>query len=73
MAGLYVGALVVALLQYLRFRERRLLALMALLTLLAMAHLRGLSWAWANALHIGAGIAALALVFVLSPRASRHP
>lgn len=71
MAALYVGALVVAGVQFLRAREPRLLPLMALLGLLAAAHARGTPPRWAMAFHVGAGLTSLALVFVLSRNPSR--
>jgi hypothetical protein len=73
MTALYVGALAVALVQYLRSHERRLIVLMALLALLAAAHAGDVDPAWAKGFHVGAGLTALALVFILSPRPARHP
>ena len=70
-AALYASALVVAGVQFLRVRERRLLPVMALLGLLAAAHARGMPERWAKAFHIGAGLTSLVVVFVLTPRASR--
>lgn len=67
-AGLYVGALVVATLQYLRFREPRLLPLVGLLAMLAGGHARAVPPDWAIACHIGAGMTAIVLVFAVSPR-----
>ena len=69
--ALYLGALVVAGLQFLRTREGRLLPLMALLGLLAAAHARGMPHPWAIGFHVAAGLVSLVLVFALTPRAGR--
>jgi hypothetical protein len=68
--GVYVGALVVATLQLLRHRERRLFLLVALLAFLSLAHARDLPDPWSTVGHWGAGLSALGLAFVLVPR---HP
>ena len=60
----YVAATVVALLQYLRMRDRRLLPLVALFALLAVAHIRG-EWFAARPWHYLAGLAGLVLVAVI--------
>jgi hypothetical protein len=62
-----VAATVVTLLQWLRVRERRLLPLLALFALLAVAHSRG-DWYAARPWHIAAGAAGLVLLAMLSPR-----
>ncbi|HET7292722.1 MAG TPA: hypothetical protein VFM88_09865 [Vicinamibacteria bacterium] len=65
----YVAAAVVALLQFLRTRERRLLPLLLGLTLLAVAHHQA-DWFAARPWHVGAGLALLVGVFGLPPRAA---
>jgi len=72
MAGFFVAATVVTLLQFLRIRERRLLPLMALFLLLALAHSRGAGDPWGRRFHLASGMAGLALLAVLSPRAQRR-
>jgi hypothetical protein len=67
-AGLYVGALAVALVQVLRNRDLRLLPVLALLAFLAAAHARGIPGRVAWACHVAAGVSALVVVFALSPR-----
>jgi len=61
----YVAATVVTLVQYLRVRERRLLALMALFALLALGHFRGEWDPWGRAFHFAAGGAGLLLLVLL--------
>jgi hypothetical protein len=73
MAGLYVATLAVALVQYVRTRERRLLLLMAWLALVAAGYARGLASRWADVFHVCAALAALGLVFLLAPRPLRRP
>jgi hypothetical protein len=68
MVGLFVGATVVTLIQYLRHRQRRMLPLLALFVLLAAAHSRQAWDPWGARLHIAAGAAGLALLPMLSPR-----
>ena len=70
-AALYVGALVVAGVQFLRAREPRLIPVIGLLGLLAAAHARGMPERWAMAFHVAAGLASLVLVFAVAPRAGR--
>ena len=65
--GFYVAATVVALLQFLRLRDRRLLPLVLGLALLAVAHHQA-DWLSARPWHIGAGLALLASLATLSPR-----
>jgi hypothetical protein len=66
LAGFFVAATVVTLLQFVRLREKRLLPLLALFTCLAVAHSRG-DWFAARPWHIAAGLAGLALLVVLTP------
>jgi hypothetical protein len=69
MAGLFVAAAVVSLLQYLRLREPRLLPLVALFALLAAGVTRG-SWeTWGRRSYYGALGAGLVLMLMLSRRA----
>jgi hypothetical protein len=71
MVGFFVAATVVTLVQYVRVRERRLLPLLALFVLLALAHSREPSDPWGRRFHLAAGTAGLALLALLSPRAPR--
>lgn len=64
----YVAATVVTLLQWLRVRERRLLALLALFVCLMLAHHQA-DWFAARPYHFAAGACGLTLLVVLSPRA----
>jgi len=68
MVGFYVAATVVTLLQYLRLRQKKLLPLLVLFTLLAVAHARGEWDTWGRRAHFGAGAAGLVLLVMLSPR-----
>ena len=72
MAGFFVAATVVTLLQYLRLREWRLLPLLTLFVLLALAHSRETGDPWARRFHFAAGGAGLALLAALSPRPQRR-
>jgi hypothetical protein len=65
----YVAATIVTLLQWLRVRERRLLALLALFVCLMLAHHQA-DWLAARPYHLAAGACGLALLVLLSPR---HP
>jgi hypothetical protein len=69
LTAFFVAAAAVTLVQWLRVRERRLLPLLALFALLAVAHHQR-DWAVARAYHFAAGAAGLVLLFMLSPR---HP
>jgi hypothetical protein len=71
--GVYVGVLVVALLQYLRVRDRRLLPLLVLFALLSAANMRGLSEYWAKIWHLGAGAAGFVVVLLACPRPPARP
>jgi hypothetical protein len=68
----YVAATVAALVQWLRLRQARLLPLLAMFALLALAHFQG-DWQVARAYHTAAGVAGLALLVVLSPRPPARP
>jgi hypothetical protein len=68
-AGIYVGVLVVALLRFVRTRERRLLPVLALFALLAAAQVCEPYSRWRAFWHLAAGGAGLAVVFTLAP----HP
>jgi len=61
---------VVALVQWLRLRERRLLVLLALFACLAVAHHQP-DWYAARPYHFAAGAAGLALVVMPAPRPLR--
>jgi hypothetical protein len=65
--GFYVAAAVVALLQYIRVRDHRLLPLMAMFALLAAAHDQA-DWFVARRLHIAAGACGLLLIGLLGWR-----
>ena len=69
--GFYVAATVVALLQFLRLRERRLLPFLLGLALLAVAHHQE-DWFAARPWHIGAGLALLTTLLTWSPRGPRR-
>jgi len=68
--GLFIAATVVALLQYLRLRDRRLLPLVAMLAFQAQALSREWYDVWRDVFQVGVCAAGLLLVWVLSPR---HP
>jgi hypothetical protein len=72
MVGFFVAATVVTLVQYLRYHERRLLPLLALFVLLALAHSRESGDPWGPRLHLAAGTAGLGLLVLLSPRPARR-
>ena len=63
----FVAAAVVTLLQYIRLREKRLLPLLSLFALLALAHSLDDPYA-ARWLLVAAGVAGLVLLVVLSAR-----
>ena len=71
MIAFFVAATVVTLVQFVRVRERRLLALMSLFALLALGHSRGEWDPWGRAFHLAAGGAGLVLLVLLSPH--HHP
>jgi hypothetical protein len=73
MAGFFVGATVVTLLQWVRTRERRLLPLLALFLLLAWGYACEQGDPWRHRFHVAAGGAGLALVAMLSPRHPARP
>jgi hypothetical protein len=72
MVGFFVAATVVTLVQYLRLHERRLLPLLALFVLLALAHSRGAGDPWGRAFHLAAGTAGLGELILLTPRPARR-
>jgi hypothetical protein len=72
MVGFFVAATVVTLVQLFRLHDRRLLALLALFVLLALAHSRPPGDAWGRRYHLAAGTAGLALLVLLSPRPARR-
>ena len=67
----YVAATVVALVQFVRVRERRLLPLVLGLALLAVAHHQR-DWFAARPWHFAAGFALLGALAALSPRSRRR-
>jgi len=70
LVGLFVAATVVALLQYLRLRDRRLLPLVALFAFQAQALSREWWDVWKDIFQGAACAAGLLLLLMLSPR---HP
>ena len=70
LVGFFVAATVVTLMQFVRLRDKRLVPLLALFACLAIAHAQA-DWYAARPWHLAAGVAGLALLFVLSPRS--HP
>jgi hypothetical protein len=68
--ALFIGATVVALIQWLRLRDPRLLALLAMFALIAIGHAHDDDWYAARPWHILGCLAGLALLYLLSPR---HP
>jgi hypothetical protein len=66
LAGFFVAATLVTLMQFVRAREKRLLPLLALFAFLAMAHSRD-NWFAARPWHVAAGIAGLVLLVVITP------
>jgi hypothetical protein len=66
----YVAATIVALVQWWRVREPRLLVVLALLLCLAVAHHQS-DWYAARPYHFGAGIAGLALLVMPATRPTR--
>ena len=71
LAGFFVAATVVTLMQFVRVREKRLLPLLALFACLAVAHSRD-DWFAARPWHIAAGLAGLALLVILTPHQHTH-
>ena len=63
----YVAATLVALVQWVRLRDRRILALLAMFALLAVGHSRD-DWFAARPSHLLGGTAGLVLLYLLSPR-----
>ena len=66
----FIAATVVTLIQWLRLRDPRLLALLAMFALIAIGHVHDDDWYAARPWHILGGMAGLALLYLLSPR---HP
>ncbi len=73
MVGAYVAATVVALVQYLRLKDRRLLLLVALFAFQAQALAREWFDAWKDVFQMLACTCALALLLVLTLRHSPRP
>jgi hypothetical protein len=65
----YVAATAVALIQWVRLRDKKVLALLAMFALQALGHSRD-DWFAARPWHLLGGAAGLALLYLLSPR---HP
>ena len=72
MTGIFVAALVVTLLQFLRVRDRRLIAVLALFACLALAESLD-DWRGRRLFQAGAAAAGLSLVAVLSRPEDRAP
>ena len=68
MLALFVAATVATLRQYLRFRDPRLLPLLALFAFLGLAHSRGEWDRYGRLFHFAAGASGLVLLLALSPR-----
>ena len=68
LAGFFVAATVVTLMQFVRLRDKRLVPLMALFAFLALAHAE-VDWRRAYFWHLAAGLAGLGILAVLSHRA----
>jgi hypothetical protein len=71
MAGLYVGALAVAVVQLVRSHDRRLIPLIVMLALLSLARAPGVDPGWSTLAHVGAALAGLALALVIPQRPGR--
>lgn len=72
MTGFFVAAMVVALVRYLRTRERLILPLLALFTCLALAHSREWWDVWNMRWHLAAGVMGLWLLVLVGPRPRAH-
>jgi len=72
MVGLFVAACLVALMQFLRTRDRRVLPLAVLFLCLAQARARDWRDPWRDRFHYGAGGAGLLLLFLLSRERVSH-
>ncbi len=68
MTSFFIAAMVVALVRYLRTRERRVLPVLALFTCLALAQSREWWDPWNTYWHVAAGGVGLWLLFVVAPR-----
>ncbi len=68
MAGLFIAATVVSLLQYLRVRDRRLLLLAAMFACQSQALSREWYDVWRDVFQAGVCAAGLGLLLALSPR-----
>ena len=73
MTGAYVAATVVALVQYLRLKDRRLLLLLAMFAFQAQALARDWFDVWKDVCQAGACASALALLVILTYRPHSHP
>ena len=73
MVGAYVAATVVALVQYLRLKDRRLLLLLALFAFQAQALAREWFDVWKDIFQIAACLCGLGLLLVLTLRRSPQP
>jgi hypothetical protein len=71
--GAYVAATIVALVQYLRLKDRRLLVLVFLFACQAQALAREWYDFWRDVFQTAACAAALLLVLILSPRLPAKP
>jgi len=73
LVGAYIAATVVALVQYLRLKDRRLLLLVALFAFQAQSLAREWFDAWKDVFQVAACACGLALLLVLTLRHSPRP
>ena len=73
MIGAFIAATVVALVQYVRSRDRRLLPLMAMLAFQASALFDGWNDAWRDVSQLAVCLAGLVLVLMLSRSPAPSP
>jgi hypothetical protein len=72
MPGIYVAVVVAAFLRYLQTRERKLLLVLVLFGLIAVAQSEGHSRRFAGVFHLAAGLTGCALVVTLAPYPPRR-
>lgn len=68
MAGAFIGVIVVALVRFIQTRERRLVPVMLLFVLLAIAGTRAPGSRGASLWHLAAGLMGVAVVIAVAPR-----
>ena len=71
LVAFYLAAAAVALWQFVRTRDRRLMPLLLLFALLALAHVRGEWDTWGRLCHYLAGACGLGLLLLLSPHSPK--